>query len=139
MALDGGGGLQWLAMPTLGDVFKELNALKNERIVSDYALGEATAVLFYAEPTRTFDVDVFVRLASAGRSGLVSGTIYDWARQRGFPEKSAHVLIHQVRAQGRLLVREKVRILLALQRQGLPLIRRHRPLEPWEEPWAIEP
>jgi hypothetical protein len=43
------------------------------------------------------------------------------------------------RAQAALPVREKVRILLALQRQDLPLIQRHRPLKPWEEPWAIEP
>jgi hypothetical protein len=43
------------------------------------------------------------------------------------------------RAQASLPVREKVRILLELQRQDLPLIRRHRALKPWEEPWAIEP
>lgn len=59
-------------MPTLGDVFRELNALKEERIVADYALGGATAMLFYAEPTRTYDVDVFVLLARAEGSALVS-------------------------------------------------------------------
>ena len=43
------------------------------------------------------------------------------------------------RAQASLPVREKVRILLALQRHDLPLIQKHRALEPWEKPWAIEP
>jgi hypothetical protein len=43
------------------------------------------------------------------------------------------------RAQASLPLREKVRILLELQRQDLPLIRQHRALKPWEEPWAIEP
>jgi len=43
------------------------------------------------------------------------------------------------RAQASLPIREKVRILLALQRQDLPLIQRHRALRPWEKPWAIEP
>ncbi len=43
------------------------------------------------------------------------------------------------RAQARLPLREKVRILLELQRQDLPLIARHRPLRSWERPWPIEP
>lgn len=43
------------------------------------------------------------------------------------------------REQAQLPLKEKVRILLELQRQDLPLIRRHRPLKPWERPWPIEP
>lgn len=43
------------------------------------------------------------------------------------------------RAQARLPLREKVRILLELQRQDLPLVARHRPLRSWERPWPIEP
>ena len=42
-------------------------------------------------------------------------------------------------AQARLPVREKVRILLELQRQDLPLIARRRPLRPWERPWPVTP
>lgn len=43
------------------------------------------------------------------------------------------------RAQAQLPLREKVRILLELQRQELPLIARRRPLRSWERPWPIEP
>ena len=43
------------------------------------------------------------------------------------------------RAEASRPVREKVRILLALQRQDLPLLSRHRPLRPWERPWAVDP
>jgi hypothetical protein len=43
------------------------------------------------------------------------------------------------RRQAELPMVEKVRILLQLQRDDLPLIRRHRPLKPWEKPWGIEP
>ena len=43
------------------------------------------------------------------------------------------------RAQAALPLREKVRILLELQRQDLPLIGRHRPLRSWERPWPIDP
>ena len=41
--------------------------------------------------------------------------------------------------QARLPLREKVRILLELQRQELPLLTRQRPLRPWERPWEITP
>ncbi len=41
------------------------------------------------------------------------------------------------RAQARLPVREKVKILLELQRQDYPLLQRHRRLQPWERPWDI--
>lgn len=43
------------------------------------------------------------------------------------------------RAQAALPIREKVRILLELQRQDLVLIRQRRPLRSWERPWPIEP
>jgi hypothetical protein len=36
-------------------------------------------------------------------------------------------------------LREKVRIVLEMQRLLLPLIQRHRQLQPWERPWDIVP
>ncbi|PYT05639.1 MAG: hypothetical protein DMF49_13455 [Acidobacteria bacterium] len=38
-----------------------------------------------------------------------------------------------------LLLREKVRFVLDLQRICLPLLQRQRPLAPWERPWSVEP
>jgi len=43
------------------------------------------------------------------------------------------------RQQARLPIKEKVRILLELQRQDYPLLKRQRRLEWWECPWEIEP
>lgn len=43
------------------------------------------------------------------------------------------------RAQAAAPLQEKVRILLELQRQDLPLIARRRPLRPWEQPWDVTP
>lgn len=87
-------------MPTLRDVFRELNTLKHEQVVVEYAVGGATAMLFFVEPTRTYDVDVFVLLESQGASGLVSlDRVYEWARGRGYPEHSEHVMIHGVPVQ----------------------------------------
>lgn len=43
------------------------------------------------------------------------------------------------RAQAEAPLQEKVRVLLELQRQDLPLIARQRPLRPWERPWDVTP
>ena len=43
------------------------------------------------------------------------------------------------RVQASLPIREKVRILLQLQRQDLPLLAKQRPLRAWERPWPVEP
>ncbi len=43
------------------------------------------------------------------------------------------------RAQAQLPIQEKVRILLEMQKQDLPLLARLRPLKYYEKPWDIEP
>ena len=43
------------------------------------------------------------------------------------------------RAHAARTLQDKVRILLKLQRDELPLLRRQRPLRDWEKPWPIEP
>jgi hypothetical protein len=63
-----------------------------------------------------------------------TGETEESVRRRSLANKAAW---H--RAQAALPVRRKVEILLALQRQDLPLIARRRPLRPWERPWEIEP
>lgn len=41
--------------------------------------------------------------------------------------------------QRKLPIKEKMRILIELQKHDLPLIARQRPLKSWEKPWDIEP
>ncbi|HEY0073175.1 MAG TPA: hypothetical protein VGB77_03665 [Abditibacteriaceae bacterium] len=43
------------------------------------------------------------------------------------------------RAQAQLPLEEKVRILLEMQKQDLPIISQRRPLKWYEKPWDIEP
>ncbi len=54
-------------------------------------------------------------------------------------ERLFHAKAKWHRRQAALPIREKVRILLELQHQDLPLLARHRPLRWWERPWPIEP
>lgn len=41
--------IRCVRMPALGDVFRVLNEMRAEGVVSQYAIGGATAVLFYAD------------------------------------------------------------------------------------------
>ena len=113
-------------MATLADVFRELNNLKAEGVVREYALGGATAVLFYAEPSRTYDVDVFVLLAPAtiSASEPLKG-IYAWARMRGFAEEAEHILMHGVPVQflpaHNALAEEAVAHARTLEYDGVPV------------------
>ena len=63
-------------------------------------------------------------------------------RQRQAHEEVArmfHAKNEWHRRQAALPITEKVRILLELQRQDYPLIRRRRTMAWWEAPWLIEP
>jgi len=113
-------------MSTLADVFHELNELKATGLVRDYAIGGATAVLFYAEPARTYDVDVFILLAPASSALLVSlEGLYDWARARGFKADAEHILVHGVPVQflpaHNPLAEESVSTARSLDYEGMPV------------------
>jgi hypothetical protein len=87
-------------MASLGDVFRELNALKATGIVTDYALGGATASLFYTEPSRTYDVDVFVLPPNSRETTLAPLLdIDEWASSQGYRADAEHLLIHDVPVQ----------------------------------------
>ncbi len=107
--------LSSVGMATLRDVFAELNALKPDGIVADYAIGGATAVLFYAEPTRTYDVDVFVLMRPPRESALA----------KGFTSSAEHILIHGVPVQflpaHNVLAEEAVAAARTLDYEGVPV------------------
>jgi hypothetical protein len=57
-------------------------------------------VLFYAEPTRTYDVDVFALLPSHGQSLLeILAPVYRWVESQGFTVDAEHVLVDGVPVQ----------------------------------------
>lgn len=60
-------------------------------------------------------------------------TAHEWNKRVYAGKKEWH------RGQAQLPVKEKMRIMLQMQRDALPLIARHRPLKPHEKPWDIEP
>ena len=79
-----------------------LNDLKREGVIIDYAIGGAIAALFYAEPSFTHDLDVFVifpELGEGGHSCPPLKPIYDALRKRGYNEQREFVVIEGVPVQ----------------------------------------
>lgn len=112
-------------MASLADVFRVLGDLKSDDVVEDYALGGAMAVLFYAEPTRTYDLDVFVLLPRSSSTIVILTPVYTWLQARGFEAKGEHVMIHGVPVQlipaYNELVEEAVTEARVLEYEGVPV------------------
>ena len=112
-------------MASLSEVFRTIIELKSEGVLEDYAVGGAMAVLFYAEPTRTYDLDVFVFLPPAAGSVVLLTPLYAWLEGRGFSAAAEHVLIHGVPVHFlpayNELVDEAVEQAQSLDYQGVPV------------------
>jgi hypothetical protein len=79
-------------MDNFESALQAIERLKTDGVVAEYAVGGAMALVFWAEPIATFDLDVFVSLRSDGL--LVSlAAVYEWAREHGYPEEAEHILI----------------------------------------------
>jgi hypothetical protein len=75
------------------ETLRTLNAMKAEGVIDEYAIAGAMAIVFWAEPVPTFDLDVLV-LPAVPEGGLVGlGSIYRWADARGYPTQDEHIVI----------------------------------------------
>ena len=79
---------------TLADVFRVLNDLRADGVIEQYAVGGAMAMVFWAEPTVTFDLDVFVFLPGTSSPIVSIEPLYTALRARGFEVVAEHVMIH---------------------------------------------
>jgi hypothetical protein len=86
-------------MASLAACFQELNALKAAGVLEEYAIGGAMAMVFWAEPTVTFDLDVFVFLPGDEQILVSLEPLYRALRARGFEPSAEHVLIHGIPVQ----------------------------------------
>lgn len=79
-------------MDNFAEAISAIRDMRRDGLISEYALGGAMAMIFWSEPTVTFDLDVFVLLDQSGP--LISlDAIYRWARHRGYPEQAEHLVI----------------------------------------------
>lgn len=81
-------------MPSLADTLRMLNDLVADGVFPRYALGGAMAMIFWAEPTITYDLDVFVLWHETASPVVSLEPLYHALRDRGFETSGEHVLIH---------------------------------------------
>ena len=82
--------------------------MKADRVVTEYAIGGAMAIVFWTEPVLTYDLDVFVHLPEA--------------ESRGFVPDSEHLVIQGIPVQfipaHNALADEAVREAVTLEYEG---------------------
>jgi hypothetical protein len=76
-----------------------LNELEHNGVLGRYAIGGAMAATFYVEPLLTFDLDIFVVLASQGGLLVSLTPLYEALRERGYPAEAEFVPIAGVPVQ----------------------------------------
>ena len=104
---------------------KVINELTSEGVIESYALGGATALLFYAEPALTFDLDVFVFLPKPpGLTAVIDlAPLYRALKEKGYSAEREHVLIEGIPVQFipayNAVVSEAVREAIAKDYEGV--------------------
>jgi len=77
-----------------------LNELEKEGVIKTYALGGATALLFFAEPASTYDVDVFILLDQKPSTSLIDLTpLYESLKRKGYEADKEHFMIDGIPVQ----------------------------------------
>jgi len=112
-------------METLSQVFQVLNELESDGVLEDYAIAGAMAFLFYIEPVRTYDLDVFVFLPQQNSLIFSMDPLYSELRKRGYSFDAEHVTIHGTPVQFlpayNALAEEAIRCALTKDYQGIPV------------------
>jgi len=86
-------------MPSFADALRVLNDMKRAGVVEDYAIAGAMAMVFWAEPIPTYDLDVLVFLPGDEATIVSLAPLYEWAAQHGYPAQAEHVMIEGVPVQ----------------------------------------
>jgi len=81
------------------DALIAIGQLRDEAVISEYAIGGAMAMVFWSEPVATYDLDVFV-LMPTGSGPLISlAPLYAWAARNGYAVEQEHIVISSVPVQ----------------------------------------
>ncbi len=78
---------------------KILNHLKNEGLIKQYAIGGGIAVLYYAEPVLTYDLDVFCLLPREQDNLITLSPIYEYLSGKGYRTEGEHIVIEEIPVQ----------------------------------------
>jgi hypothetical protein len=73
-----------------------LNNLKKKGLIKRYAIGCGIAVLFYAEPILTYDLDVFCLPPKEGGKLITLSPIYEHLQGKGYKTDGEHIIIEDL-------------------------------------------
>ncbi|MBI5875934.1 MAG: hypothetical protein HZB81_08875 [Deltaproteobacteria bacterium] len=74
-------------------IFKLLERMEKENVLTKWAVGGAIGCMFYTEPFFTKDIDVFIYVQPAG-SGLIDmSPIFDWLKCKGYKKFEGQSII----------------------------------------------
>jgi hypothetical protein len=76
-----------------------LNGLENEGLIKRYVIGGGIAVLFYAEPILTYDLDVFCLLPTDNGGVITLSPIYEYLQNKGYRVQGEHIDIEGIPVQ----------------------------------------
>src|SRR6185369_9279142 len=80
-------------MSSFEEALRVLNEMKADDVIRDYAVAGAMALLFWAEPIPTYDLDVLVFLPPDSGPLISLDSIYRWTAQRHYAADKEHVII----------------------------------------------
>ena len=86
-------------MSSFAQALRALNQLKADGVVEDYAIAGAMALLFWAEPVPTYDLDVLAFLPDRATPIVSLDSVYRWAAAKGYAVSEEHLLIEGVPTQ----------------------------------------
>lgn len=76
-------------------VVRILDELVGKQIIQDYAIGGATALIYYSSPTLTEDIDVFVHLKPSADALIDFNPIYEYlTREKGAQVQGQYLIVH---------------------------------------------
>ncbi len=80
-------------MANIAKTISVINQMLTAGIIENYALGGATAVIFYTEPIATEDVDIFVHLKSGSNPFMEFQPIFNYLKANGYEMKGEHFYV----------------------------------------------
>ena len=99
--------------------------MKGSGVVEEYAVAGAMAMVFWAEPIPTFDLDVLVFLPGDEGAIVSLEPLYEWAAKRGYAAQAEHVIVEGVPVQflpaHNSLAEEAIDRAVTLRYEGVPV------------------
>lgn len=105
------------------ETLRALNTIKAEGVIEEYGIAGAMAMVFWAEPVPTFDLDVLVLLPPPEGDLISLDGIYRWAKSRGYAAQDEHIVIEGLPTQfvpaPNSLAREAIGAAVEIEYQGV--------------------